>query len=226
MYFKRRLATYFSVCVLISALAAISCSVHAPETGTPLPPEIDFHADFPNGEVPLNVTFMPVATGEITHWHWDFGDENFSTISTPNHIYRTAGTYTVSLAVMGPSGSDLETKVDYIHVNAAIISWEEASEYIGQTRAIEGVIAGTYYARTSKGKPTFLNFHMPYEGYLTCVIWGDDREKFITQFKSAPEEYFLNKHVMVEGLIEEYPVGSGTPEIVLGEPSQIKIVEH
>jgi micrococcal nuclease len=126
---------------------------------------------------------------------------------------------------MGPGGSDLETKVDYICVNPSIISWEEASEHIGQTIAVEGVIVGTYYARNSKGKPTFLNFHMPYQGFLTCVIWGSDREKFVKTFHSAPEDFFLNECVVVEGLIEEYPAGSGNPEIVLEEPSQIRVIE-
>jgi hypothetical protein len=211
--------------LLVLAFTAISCDTLKSETSALSPPEIDFKADFQNGEAPLNVSFTPVFSGEITNWHWDFGDENFSTISNPSHMYRSAGTYTVSLAVMGPAGSDLETKVDYICVSSTTISWEEASEYVGQTRAVEGVIEGTYYARTSKGKPTFLNFHMPYEGYLTCVIWGSDREKFITLFHSAPEECFLNKHVVVEGLIEEYPAGSGDPEIILRDPSQIRIIE-
>lgn len=204
---------------------AISCTIQKPEESNLPPPEIDFKADVQSGKVPLRVSFIAVAEGVVTHWQWDFGDTNFSALSNPGHIYQTAGSYTVSLAVMGPGGSDVETKVDYICVSPTIISWEEASEYIGQIKAVEGVIAGSYYARSSKGKPTFLNFHIPYEGYLTCVIWGSDREKFTTAFHSDPETYFLNKHVVIEGLIKEYPAGSGDPEIVLKEPSQIRIVE-
>jgi len=95
---------------------------------------------------------------------------------------------------------------------------------------VEGVIVRTYYAKNSEGKPTFLDFHDPYEGYFMCVIWQEDkqtgkpiRDKFIEVFPPNPETYFLNKQVRVEGKIEIY---KGTPEIVLDDPSQIRIVEY
>ena len=94
---------------------------------------------------------------------------------------------------------------------------------------VEGVIVRTYYATNSKGKPTFLDFHDPYEGYFQCVIWQEDkqtskpiRDQFIEAFPPNPETYFLDKKVRVEGKIEIY---KGTPEIVLDDPSQIWIVE-
>ena len=73
-------------------------------------------------------------------------------------------------------------------------------------------------------QPTFLNFHMPYKGYFTCVIWDSDRLKFKQEFQSNPETYLFNKHVRIEGLIKEYPKGSGVLEIILKDPSQIEIV--
>jgi len=94
---------------------------------------------------------------------------------------------------------------------------------------VEGIIVRTYYAKNSKGKPTFLDFHDPYEGYFQCVIWQEDKQtgkpirgKFIEAFPPNPETYFLNKQVRVEGTIGIY---KGTPEIVLDDPSQIRIVE-
>ncbi len=83
---------------------------------------------------------------------------------------------------------------------------------------VEGDIVRTYYARGSKGQPTFLNFHDPYEGYFTAVIWGDDRGKF----PPNPESYYLYKKVRVKGKIEIY---KGAPEIILRQPSQIWVVE-
>jgi len=95
---------------------------------------------------------------------------------------------------------------------------------------VEGVIVRTYYAKNSKGKPTFLDFHDPYEGYFQCVIWQKDKQtgkpirgKFIEAFPPNPETYFLNKQVRVEGKINIY---EGTPEIVLDDPSQIRIAEY
>jgi len=83
---------------------------------------------------------------------------------------------------------------------------------------VEGDIVRTYYARGSKGQPTFLNFHDPYEGYFTAVIWGDDRGKFPLN----PESYYLYKKVRIKGKIEIY---EGDPEIILRQPSQIWIIE-
>ena len=83
---------------------------------------------------------------------------------------------------------------------------------------VEGEIVRTYYARGSKGQPTFLNFHDPYEGYFAAVIWGDDRGKF----PPNPESYYLYQKVRIKGKIEIY---KGDPEIILRQPSQIWIVE-
>jgi hypothetical protein len=94
---------------------------------------------------------------------------------------------------------------------------------------VEGVIVKTYYAEKSKGEPTFLDFHDPYEGYFNCIIWKEDiaageliRDKFVKTFPPNPETHFLDKKVRVKGKIEIY---EGGPEIVLHDPSQIWIVE-
>jgi len=195
-----------------------------PEPAFVSPPTADFAASPEQGLAPLAVTFTDLSTGDVTRWHWDFGDKQFSSMPQPSHTYTAAGDYTVSLAVMGPGGSDVETKIGYIKVSLDIINWEEAGSYIGQRKVVEGIIVGTHYAADTKSKPTFLDFHKPYEGYFKCVIWGYDRDKFIREFPPNPETYFLNKRVHATGLIQEYPKGSGVPEIILREPSQIKVV--
>lgn len=87
-----------------------------------------------------------------------------------------------------------------------------------QVIIVEGVIVGTYYAKSSKGQPTFLDFHDPYQGYFTALIWGSDRP----QFPPSPESYYLHRKIRVKGKIEIY---DGAPEIVLRQSSQIWIVE-
>jgi hypothetical protein len=87
---------------------------------------------------------------------------------------------------------------------------------------VEGVIVRTYYAKKSGGKPTFLDFHDPYEEYFICIIWEEDRQSFVEAFPPNPESYFLDKKVRVEGTIDIY---EGAPEIVLRDPSQIWVVE-
>jgi len=187
------------------------------------PPTADFTASPAQGSAPLKVTVTDASTGDITHWHWDFGDGQFSSDAEPAHTYTAAGVYTVSLAVMGPGGSDVETKNEYINVATGVINWEEAGSYIRQNQIVEGIVVSSYYAANTKSQLTFLDFHKPHENYFKCIIWGRDRDKFLKEFPPNPETYFLNKHVQVTGLIEEYPKGSGVPEMVLKDPSQIRL---
>jgi PKD repeat protein len=69
-----------------------------------------------SGSVPLEVNFTDLSAGSVTGWSWSFGDSATSTVQDPNHIYNSSGYYTVGLTVSGPSGSDTETKTDYIYV--------------------------------------------------------------------------------------------------------------
>jgi PKD repeat protein len=78
-----------------------------------------FTADLTSGPVSLTVNFTDQSTGDITSWSWDFGDEATSTEQNPSHTYTDPGTYTVSLTVTGPGGSDTETKTYYIEVSQA-----------------------------------------------------------------------------------------------------------
>ena len=79
-------------------------------------PIADFTTNPISGFIPLTVNFTDQSTGQITSWSWDFGDSSTSTEQNPTHIYDDYGTYTVSLTVTGPGGSDMETKADYINV--------------------------------------------------------------------------------------------------------------
>jgi hypothetical protein len=213
--------------LLLLGLVLLSFMVGCARESEPaivLPPTAEFTATREQGIAPLEVAFTDLSTGDVARWHWGFGDGHFSNESEPGHIYTSAGNYTVSLAVMGPGGSDVETKVEYVKVGSGNISWEEAASYIGQHKVVEGTIVGTHYAADTKSQPTFLDFHKPYQDYFKCVIWGRDREKFIKEFPPNPESYFLNKHVQVTGLLEEYPEGSGVPEMILRDPSQIEVI--
>jgi PKD repeat protein len=88
-----------------------------------LAPVADFSADPTTGTAPLAVNFTDLSTGSITDWAWDFGDGGTSTEQNPTHTYNTPDTYTVSLTVTDPGGSDTETKIDYITVSEG---WEGA----------------------------------------------------------------------------------------------------
>ena len=57
------------------------------------------------------VAFRDHSYGNITSWHWDFGDETFSKERHPVHRYETAGEFIVTLKVEGPEGKARRTKV-------------------------------------------------------------------------------------------------------------------
>ncbi len=195
-----------------------------PEVIPPARPTADFSATPTEGAVPLTVTFHDQSEGDITQWNWDFGDGKSSSEQQPVHTYTSVGTFSISLTVTGPNGDGFLKRADYVDVTPEVISWEEALNYVGQTKAVEGVVVGAKYASTSKGRPTFLNIGKPYPepGRFTVLIWGTERKKFELEFPPNPESYFLNKRVQVTGLIEEY---KGDAEIILNDPSKIKVVK-
>jgi hypothetical protein len=79
----------------------------------------DFSANPTTGPAPLTVNFTDESTGSITSWEWDFGDGSTNTIQNPSHTYTDPGTYTVTLTVTGPEGSDTETRSSYIKVTSS-----------------------------------------------------------------------------------------------------------
>lgn len=96
------------------------------------------------------------------------------------------------------------------------ITPKEARNHVGQTATVCGSVAGTHYAASSRGRPTFINLDKPYPNQIfTVVIWGSDRTKF-----DRPESEYQGKNICVTGKIKEY---RGIPEIVASNPVQIKV---
>jgi PKD repeat protein len=79
----------------------------------------DFTANLRSGVAPLSVDFSSQETGDVTGWSWAFGDGSTNnTRDSITHIYTNPGTYTVSLTVTGPLGSNTRTKTGYITVGS------------------------------------------------------------------------------------------------------------
>ena len=74
------------------------------------PPPVASFTDAPD---PANVgqavafTDTSTPTGEITFWHWTFGDGAESDDQNPYHAYAHPGTYTVRLYIASPRGSSM-----------------------------------------------------------------------------------------------------------------------
>ncbi len=79
-------------------------------------PVADFSAAPRSGTAPLMVQFTNVSSN-ATSFLWNFGDGATSTDTNPSHAYAP-GAYAVSLLAANASGSDTETKVDFIVVVA------------------------------------------------------------------------------------------------------------
>jgi uncharacterized repeat protein (TIGR01451 family) len=81
-------------------------------------PLANFSASPTNGLAPLVVTFTDESTGTITNRFWNFGDGNTTntTLTSLDHTFTEAGTYTVQLIVSGPVGVSTNTKSGYIIV--------------------------------------------------------------------------------------------------------------
>jgi vibriolysin len=84
----------------------------------PGPPVAAFVGTPTSGGAPLTVNFTDQSTNSPTSWSWNFGDSGTSTVRNPSHTYTSQGTYTVSLTAANASGSDNETKTNYINVLA------------------------------------------------------------------------------------------------------------
>lgn len=97
----------FSAAVIIFGLIACAgtplTEVPSPDAGETL--RADFAADPTEGTAPLPVHFRDKSIGAITHWQWDFGNGESSELQNPDHQYKDAGKYTVSLTVTGGAGS-------------------------------------------------------------------------------------------------------------------------
>lgn len=87
-------------------------------TVTALPPSTGFDATPRSGTGPLSVQFADNSTGRVSSYLWDFGDGITSTEASPLHRYTTPGSFTVTLTLDGPGGSDTLTRSGFITVTS------------------------------------------------------------------------------------------------------------
>jgi len=83
------------------------------------PPIANFRSSTTSGTAPLALNFTTLSTGNITSYQWSFGDGGTSLVANPSHVYATPGTYTVSLTVKGPGGTNTKIAAGYVRVAAS-----------------------------------------------------------------------------------------------------------
>lgn len=99
------------------------------------------------------------------------------------------------------------------------IEWSKAKQYIGKTVTLYGSVKGSEYARTSNGKPTFIDVGADYpsKNRLSVTIWGKNRDKF----SSAPESLYESKTIAVTGKVYLY---DGVCHVEVSSPDQITVL--
>jgi len=129
---------------------------------------------------------------------------------TSTSVQTAFVTSTVSVT---PTSAVTQQGQKWLNPSQQVVPYLDAGKYVGQTKTVEGIIVATY---RSSSNTVFLNFHDPYKGYFTAVIFSSDLSKFT--FK--PEEFYKGKEVRVTGQIQLY---QGAPEIIVRSPSQIEV---
>jgi len=79
-------------------------------SGPAKPPVADFSFTPSNPTRADFVHFYDKSTGTITSWEWKFGDGSTSNDQNPSHKYTDKKTFTVTLTVSGPAGTDTASK--------------------------------------------------------------------------------------------------------------------
>lgn len=151
----------------------------------------NFSADPRQGIAPLTTKFTNLSLGNFNTCQWDFGDGSTSQeCNNPAHTYTAPGTYSVSLAIDGPGGSDSVTFTDLISVSEPL-----TADFSGDPRESMG--------------PFTVNFTNLSSGdYLTC-LWEFGDGSSLSQCDN-PSHFYAEEGTYAVSLTVEGPGGSDT----------------
>lgn len=96
---------------------------------------------------------------------------------------------------------------------SAVYTAKEAWNHVGEKALVCGKVVNIYYAKKSRGKPTFLNLERNYPNQLfTVIIWDESR----SDFKNI--QNYKGKQLCFEGTIESY---KERPQMIIESPRKI-----
>jgi len=137
-------------------------------------------------------------------------------------LKRITVTCAVAIAIAIPSATaatqSASSKFQSSLTCNGAVSWQRARTLIGRIATIQGRVAGTHYAASSNGSPTFLNVGADYPNpsRFVVLIWSENRAAF-----GQPEVRYRGRTICVRGLVSSY---QGVPEIVARTASQMRII--
>ncbi|MDE0961136.1 MAG: PKD domain-containing protein [Planctomycetota bacterium] len=109
----------------------------APESGLLIQSDDDGIADH-------TISYESASEGLITSYYWDFGDGDSSTLSAGDHTYLEPGTYTISLTVTGPGGTDTTGSASPVVVASPESSMELADISVFGGQPVFHPVLGTH----------------------------------------------------------------------------------
>ena len=116
--------------------------------------------------------------------------------------------------IFSPEYEDKEIEETEIETTGTI-DYSEADNFVGEYKTVKGKVDNLYYSKSSD--TTFINFCPDYKTCSFCaVVFSSDKSKFDNLYN------YDGKTVEITGLIKTY---QGRPEIILNNPSQIKVVD-
>lgn len=158
-------------------------------------PIADFTVTTTNGATPLLVNFTDASSGTVTGRLWDFGDGSTSTLTSPNYTYTNAGTFSVSLTVFGPLGSNTLSMANLITV----------------TNVFAPAVAAFTASPLTGAAPLLVNFINTSSGTITNYSWtfGDGNMSSAV----SPMYTYSNAGVYSVTLTVSGPLGSSVTNV-------------
>jgi PKD repeat protein len=98
-------------------------------SSTSILPTANFSSNVTTGNVPLAVQFTDLSEN-AAGWNWDFGDGADSNQQNPDHIYSTAGNYTVSLTANNGNGTNSKLAVIAVKKSIPEIIWSKPADIV------------------------------------------------------------------------------------------------
>jgi hypothetical protein len=143
----------------------------------------------------------------------DIINKNDQTIALVNRGYRLIHTNYPDPPIPIHKDTDCPNLIGQ-DLSTPVICWDQASQFIGQTITVTGLVTRTF----KNDKVCFLNFHNNFTKYMSIVIFSNN----FKYLANKPETYYQDKTIYVTGKIKEY---KGKPEIILSKPSQIRTID-